>query len=138
VKWYIAVASLYKTRVGFFSKLFGGKSQSDAAPAPESEPEPEPAPDAVVVLRRGMSVPKPEYLAQVIAQAFPDGLPESVPRVGLSQPSWYKTEEAADQIAAGVTETFSLKFALGGATSRRRALDGPDGCQLMLVEIYRA
>ncbi|HZS37106.1 MAG TPA: hypothetical protein VFF06_09775 [Polyangia bacterium] len=128
--------------MGFFSKLFGGKSAegaaTDAAREPEPEPQNDPQPDAVVVLRRGMSVPKPDYLARVIAAAFPGGLDESVPRVGLSQPSWYKTEEVADQIAAGVTETFALKFALAGATSRRRALDGPDGCQVMLVELYRS
>lgn len=120
--------------MGLFSKLFGGGKDPSG---PEPEPEPEP-PAVVVVLRRGMSVPRPDYLAQVLAAAFPAGLPESVPRIGLSQPSWYKTEEVADQIAAGVTETFAAKFALGGATSRRRALEGPDGCQVMLVELHRA
>jgi hypothetical protein len=84
-----------------------------------------------------MSVPKPDYVEQVLAAAFPDGLPASVPRVGLSQPSWFKSEEVADHIAAGVVETFSAKFELGAATSRRRALAGPDGCQLLLVELYR-
>jgi hypothetical protein len=129
-------ASLYESRVGFFSKLFGGPSSTENERAPELAPEPA-HPDAIVVLRRGMSVPKAEYLAEVVAAAFPNGLPESVPRVGLSQPAWYRTEEVADQIAAGVTETFAAKLDLDGATSRRRALAGPDGCPIMLVELYR-
>src|SRR6185312_1565499 len=85
--------------MGLLSKLFGSKPQAEAAP--EASPPEAPAhPDAVIVLRRGMSVPKPEYLAGVIASAFPEGLPDEVPRTALAQPSWYKTEEVAEQIAS--------------------------------------
>jgi len=119
--------------MGLFSKLFGG-----GGGPPPSEPEPEPEPPAVVILlRRGMNVPKPEYVEAVLASAFPGGLPESVPRVALSQPSWFKTDEVAEQIAAGVVETFARKFEVGDPSSRRRVLDGPDGCEVMLVEIHR-
>jgi hypothetical protein len=123
--------------VGLFSKLFGGQKSPERAPEAEPEPARDPRPDAIVVLRRGMNLPDSDYVAQVVATLFPDGLPAEVPRVGLSQPSWFKTEEVADSIAAGVVETFAARFSLAGATSRRRALAGPDGCQILVVELYR-
>ncbi|HEY7955628.1 MAG TPA: hypothetical protein VII38_10055 [Polyangia bacterium] len=122
--------------MGLFSKLFGGKSQVDSSSAPETAAEPE-HPDAVIVLRRGMSVPKPEYLEGVLAVAFSGGLPESVARIALAQPSWFKNDEVADQIAAGVVEAFAAKLGVEGASSRRRALDGPDGCACLVIELYR-
>lgn len=122
--------------MGLFSKLFGGKKSPDA-PEAEAAPEPEPVhPDVVVVLRRGMNLPNAEYVGQVVASLFPS-LPETIPRVGLSQPSWFKTEEVADSIAAGVAETFAAKLELEGVTTRRRAVAGPDGCQVLVVELYR-
>ena len=118
--------------MGLFSKLFGSKP-----PEPEPEPEPEPIPVAVIVLRRGMRVPDGEYLAQVIAAQYPAGLPDTVHRVGLSQPSWFKKEEIADSMAGDVASTFALKFELAAYTHRRRVLTGPEGAPLMLVELYR-
>src|SRR5437899_2658632 len=115
--------------MGFFSKLFGGKSEA----VPEAPPEPEPIPEAVIVLRRGMKVPPAEYLAEVIAAAYPDGLPETVQRIGLSQPSWFKKDEIADSLAGDVASTFALKLQLAAYTHRRRVLTGPEGAPLMLV-----
>jgi hypothetical protein len=120
--------------VGFFSKLFGGKAEP-AAPAPE--PEPEPLPEAVIILRRGMKVPPADYLAEVIAAVYPDGLPDTVQRIGLSQPSWFKKDEIADSMAGDVASTFALKLQLAAYTHRRRVLTGPEGAPLMLVELYR-
>jgi len=121
--------------VGFFSKLFGGKS---GPAAPEPEPEPEPIPEDVIVLRRGMKVPAAEYLAEVLAGVYPDGLPEGVHRIGLSQPSWFKKDEIADSMAGDVASTFALKFQLEAYTHRRRLLTGPEGAPLMLVELFRS
>ncbi len=118
--------------MGLFSKLFGGKSAE-----PEPEPEPEPIPVAVIVLRRGMRVPAADYLTEVIAAEYPDGLPDTVHRIGLSQPSWFKKEEVADSMASDVASTFALKFALAAYTHRRRVLTGPEGAPLMLVELFR-
>jgi hypothetical protein len=115
--------------VGFFSKLFGG-SKSE----PEAELEPD-RPKAVVVLRRGMNVPAADYVAKVIAAAYPQGLPDSVKTFGLSQPSWYKTEEVADAIAMSVVQTFAQKLGLTEGTHVRRPVEGPDGCACMLVEL---
>ena len=67
----------------------------------------------------------------------PDGLPDTVHRVGLSQPSWFKKEEIADSMAGDVASTFALKFELAAYTHRRRVLTGPEGAPLMLVELYR-
>jgi hypothetical protein len=120
--------------MGFFSKLFGG----DKTEPPVEEPVDEPPPDVVVVLRRGMSVPDGSYIAQVIAGAFPEGLPETVARVGLSQPGWFKSEEIADSIATDVAATFAVKHALGDdCTHRRRVLAGPEGAPVMVVELRR-
>ncbi len=118
--------------MGFFSKLFG----KPEAAAPEVAPEPEPVLAAVVILRRGMKVPAAEYLAEVLAGIYPDGLPDTVRRIGLSQPSWFKTEEIADSMATDVASTFALKLELGAYTHRRRVLIGPEGAPLMLVELY--
>ncbi len=115
--------------MGFFSKLFGG-SKSE----PEAEPEAN-RPLAVVVLRRGMNVPAREYIAKVIAAAYPHGLPDSVQRFGLSQPSWYKTEEVADAIANSVVQTFAARLGLVEGTHVRRPVEGPDGCACMVVEL---
>lgn len=122
--------------MGFFGKLFGGKGEAPPEAAPPPEVPDHPA--VVIVLRRGMNLPAPEYVAQVVANAFPDGLPESVPRIGLSQPGWYKTEEVADAITSGVAETFARKHDLGdGVATRRRAIDGPDGCACLVIELRR-
>jgi hypothetical protein len=118
--------------VGFFSKLFGGKSEPEVV----AEPEPEPLPAAVVVLRRGMKVPPAEYLAEVLAREYPDGLPDTIQRFGLSQPTWFKKEEIADSMAGDVASTFALKLQLSAYTHRRRLLTGPEGAPLMLVEIF--
>jgi hypothetical protein len=118
--------------VGLFSKLFGKKGEEP--PAPEAE---EPAlPKAVVVLRRGMKVPDASYIDKVISTAFPAGLPESVERIGLSQPSWYKTEEVADAIATGVVDTFAERFGLVHGTHVRRPFEGPDGCACLVIELH--
>jgi hypothetical protein len=118
--------------VGFFSKLFG-------KPEPEPEPAPEPEhPEAVIILRRGMKVPAADYLAQVLAEAYPDGLPEAVQRFGLSQPSWFKKEEIADSMAGDVASTFALKLQLAAYTHRRKLLTGPEGAPLMLVELFKS
>jgi hypothetical protein len=123
--------------MGFLGKLFGGKKEGGTqAEAPPEEPEAPDWPDAVIVLRRGMNLPKDDYVKQVVESAIP-GIPESVPRVGLSQPSWFKTEEVADAIASGVAETFGAQFDLGAATHRRRVVDGPEGCACLLVELRR-
>jgi len=119
--------------MGLFSRLFGGKTQAE----PEAPPEPEPIPEAVIVLRRGMRVPADDYLAEVVAGAFPEGLPDTVRRIGLSQPSWFKTEEIADSMANDVASTFALKLELAAYTHRRRVLTGPEGAPLMLVELFR-
>jgi hypothetical protein len=84
-----------------------------------------------------MRVPDAEYLAQVIAAEFPDGLPDAVHRIGLSQPSWFKKDEIADSMAGDVASTFALKFDLAAYTHRRRVLTGPEGAPLMLVELFR-
>ncbi len=124
--------------MGLFSKIFGGKS--DPAP-PAADPavvaDAPDHPDVAVILRRGMNVPSAEYLEQVVARAFPEGLPASVPRVGLSQPTWFKTEEVADAIAASAVETFGKKYNLEEPSSRRRVIEGPDGCPNLLVELRR-
>lgn len=118
--------------MGFFSRLFGAKE----APAP-TEPEPGPELVAVVILRRGMKVPAADYLDQVLAAAYPDGLGAGVQRFGLSQPSWFKKEELADSAAGDVAATFAVKLALEGHVHRRRLLTGPEGASLMLVELFR-
>jgi hypothetical protein len=126
---------MYKCRVGFLGKLFGKK---DGAPEPQAEeaaPEPD-WPDAVIVLRRGMNLPKDDYVKQVVEAALP-GIPESVQRFGLSQPSWFKTDEVADAIASGVAETFAAQLGLGDATHRRRVVDGPEGCACLVIELRR-
>jgi hypothetical protein len=126
--------------MGLFSRIFGGggktpePADTTESPAPA---EPEPTPEAVIVLRRGMKVPAGDYLQQVLAEAFPAGLPENVHRIGLSQPSWFKTEETADSMAGDVASTFALKFALGAYHHRRRVLTGPEGAPLMVVELFR-
>lgn len=127
---------LYKGEVGFLGKLFGGKKDGGAQPPAPEEPETPDWPDAVIVLRRGMNLPKDDYVRQVVESALP-GLPESVPKVGLSQPSWFKTDEVADAMASGVAETFAAQFQLGAATHRRRLVDGPEGCPCLLVELRR-
>jgi hypothetical protein len=119
--------------MGFFSRLFGG-----APSEPEAEPEPEPVPEAVIVLRRGMKVPAADYLQQVIGAAYPDGLPETVQRIGLSQPTWFKNEELADSMAGDVASTFAVKFALAAYSHRRRVVAGPEGAPLMIVELFRS
>jgi hypothetical protein len=118
--------------MGFFGKLFGGGSR-----APEPEPEPEPELVAVVVLRRGMSVPNADYVGQVLAAAFPDGLAAGVERVGLSQPSWFKTEEIGDSMAGDVAATFALKLGIESPSHRRHVVAGPEGAQVMIVELRR-
>jgi hypothetical protein len=129
---------LYKRDMGLFSRIFGGggKAAEPEATTP-AEPEPEPTLEAVIVLRRGMKVPAADYLQQVLAGAFPGGLPEKVHRIGLSQPSWFKTEEIADSMAGDVASTFALKFSLGAYHHRRRVLTGPEGAPLMLIELFR-
>jgi hypothetical protein len=123
--------------MSILSRLFrGGKSASEATRDPEPS-APEAPPEAVVVLRRGMSVPKDEYVAQVVASAFPSGLPPSVRRFGLSQPSWFKTEEIADCMASEVAATFAQKLGLTGHSHRRHVLEGPEGAPVMVVELYR-
>jgi hypothetical protein len=120
--------------VGIFGKLFGKQPQADTV-APV-EPEAPDWPDAVVVLRRGMNMPDAGYVAKVVAASC-DGLPEAVPRIGLSQPSWFKNEEGADHIAQGVVETFASQLGLGEVSSRRHLVDGPDGCACLVVELRR-
>jgi len=126
---------LYKRGMGLFSRIFGGGEKPPESRAPPAEPEP--TLEAVIVLRRGMRVPAEDYLAQVIAEAFPAGLPAEVRRIGLSQPSWFKTEEIADSMAGDVASTFALKLTLGAYHHRRRVLTGPEGAPLMVVELYR-
>jgi hypothetical protein len=123
--------------MGFFSRLFGEK-KTEPEPKPASEPEPEPEPEAVILLRRGMRVPDADYIEQVLASFFPEKLPDAVHRIGLCQPSWFKTEEVADSMASDVASTFALKFALGAYTHRRRVLTGPEGAPVMLVELFRS
>jgi hypothetical protein len=123
--------------MGLFSRLFGGGDKPAEPPEAAEPPEPEPIPEAVIVLRRGMKVPNAEYLAEVIAGAYPEGLPDTVHRVGLSQPSWFKKDEIADSMAGDVASTFALKYSLAAYTHRRRLLTGPEGAPLMLVELYR-
>jgi hypothetical protein len=123
--------------MGLFSRLFGGGKPAEPVNEDETPPEPEPLPEAVIILRRGMKVPAAEYLAEVIAAAYPEGLPDTVHRIGLSQPSWFKKDELADSAAGDVASTFALKFSLAAYTHRRRMLTGPEGAELMLVELYR-
>jgi hypothetical protein len=128
--------------VGLFSKWFGGGKRDDRDVDKGSDKdinkEPASPPVAVVVLRRGMNLPDAAYIEGVIARVFSGGLPESVQRFGLSQPTWFKSEEIADNIAQGVVETFAPKLALGdGVSSRRYVIDGPDGCACLLVELRR-
>src|SRR5689334_10226923 len=120
--------------MGFFSKLFGGKPEAPAEPEPP--PEPEAPPVAIVLLRRGMSVPKPEYVAQVLGSLRPE-LPESVPRFALAQPSWFKKEELADSAAADVAASFAQKLGVAVYTHRREFANGPEGAPLMIVELRR-
>jgi hypothetical protein len=122
--------------MGLFSRLFGGDKQ--AGPRDEPVEAPEPPPDLVVVLRRGMNVPSAEYVDQVLAGLFPAGLPETCQRIALSQPSWYKSEEIADSIAAEVAATFGGKLGLDAPAHRRRTVDGPEGALVMVVELRRA
>jgi hypothetical protein len=127
--------------MSFFSRLFKGRPEAkpEAEPPPKLEgpPKPEPPPQAVVVLRRGMSVPKDEYVAQVVAVAFPGGLPSSVRRFGLSQPSWFKSEEIADSMASDVAATFAQKLGLAEHSHRHHVLSGPEGAPVMIIELYR-
>jgi hypothetical protein len=84
-----------------------------------------------------MNVPDAGYVAKVIAAELGE-LAESVPRLGLSQPSWFKDAEGADHIAQGIAETFGPKLGLGEVTASRSAVDGPDGCSCLLVQLRRA
>lgn len=121
--------------MGFFKKLFGGESKT---PAPVEETEVAEAPPvAVIVLRRGMSVPNDEYIEKVLRAALP-ALDAGVHRIGLSQPSWYKNEELADSMASDVAVTFAKKFSVESHTHRRRVVEGPEGAQVMIVELHRA
>jgi hypothetical protein len=129
--------------MSFFSRLFKGRPESSPepelqpSPKPEAPPEPAPPPEAVVVLRRGMSIPKDEYVAQVVALAFPGGLPSSVRRFGLAQPSWFKSEEIADSMASDVAATFAQKLGLAEHSHRRHVLAGPEGAPVMIIELHR-
>jgi hypothetical protein len=116
--------------VGFFSKL-RGKKEAPEPPKPIEEP-----PAALIVLRHGMSVPSDEYVATVIASALPDGA-LSVPRAGLSQPSWFKTAEIAESAAANAAEALGPKLGLAEPSHRHRLLEGPDGARVMLIELRR-
>jgi hypothetical protein len=122
--------------MSFWSRILGGKGRSPA-PVEPVEPVGPDLPEAVVVLRRGMNLPAPEYIEGVLERACP-GLPASVARRGLSQPSWYKNEEGADSIAQGVVESFAAELGIANASSRRRLVDGPDGCACMIVELRRS
>lgn len=122
--------------MGLFSKFFGGKPSAPAATGPEEAIPIEPPPDAVVVLRRGMNVPSAQYVAQVVASALPE-LKAEVPRIGLSQPSWFKSSETAESAAADAAQAIGLKLGLDAPRHRHRTLDGPDGAQVLLVELRR-
>ena len=116
--------------MGLFSRLFGKKEAEPAKPGAE------PVSVAVFVLGRGMRIPDTDYVSQVVAIAFPRGLPENVQRIGLSQPSWYKTEEVADAIASSVVDAYARRFELADPTHVRRPAEGPDGCACLVVELY--
>jgi hypothetical protein len=117
--------------VGLFSRLFGKKET-----APAKDDEADPTPRAVFVLRRGMRVPDDDYVSQVVAAVFPRGLPESVRRIGMSQPSWYKTEEVADAIATSVVDVYARKLDMLDPSHVRRPVEGPDGCACLVIELY--
>jgi hypothetical protein len=117
----------YIWRVSFLDKLFGKRK-----PEPPPPPEAEETLVAVIVLRRGMSVPKPDYVAQVTSD-----LPEIIQRFALAQPSWFKTEEIADSMASDVASTFALKLGLESYTHRRRVVAGPEGAPVMIVELLQ-
>jgi hypothetical protein len=123
--------------MGFFGKLFGKPdAPPPAAPATPSEDEAPPA--AVVVLRQGMSVPSPPYVDQVIAAAYPEGLPAAVERFGLAQPVWFKNSEIADNAAGDVATAFAARLALADQHHTYRTLEGPDGSRVMVVELRKA
>lgn len=123
--------------MGLFRRLFGGDPAAPADPLrPGQEAAPqaaEPQPAAVVVLRRGMNVPSEDYVATVVTAA---GFAPSIPRFGLSQPSWFKTDETAEAIAAEVAQTFATKLALPAHSHVKRTVAGPEGCPVLLVAIF--
>ncbi len=118
--------------MGLFSKLFGSKT-ADAEPAAPTPIAPERVVKAAVVLRQGMRVPDPQYVAQVIAAA---GLPAEVASLGLSQPTWFKNRELAESAALDAAQAFCTKLGIEETAHKHRTVAGPDGAKVMLVEIF--
>jgi hypothetical protein len=89
---------------------------------------------AVLVLRQGMNVPDDAYVAQVVASVVPD-VDASVPRAGLSQPTWWKNMEFAESAAGDAARAFAQKLALASDAYSYRIATGPDGANVMVVLI---
>src|SRR5262249_25913152 len=128
----------WRPTMGLLSKLFGGKETAPPGAAePGAAPIPlDPLPDAVVVLRRGMNIPTADYVAHVVSAALPE-LGPNVPRIGLAQPRWFKSSEIAESAAADAAHAIGLKLGLVSPRHRYRTLDGPDGAQVLLIELHR-
>src|SRR2546429_4828763 len=119
--------------VGLFDRLFGKRP-----PAPEAEPEPpseEPPPAGVIVLREGMRVPDGDYVLAVARRAFDGEPPGDLPRIGLSQPRWFKNSEVTESGAADAVAACAGRLGLDDCAHRYAALEGPDGARVLLIEL---
>src|SRR5437016_1160723 len=107
--------------MGLFDKLFGKPRASEAEAAVQAETAPAPAhPVLVALCRHGMNVPSAEEMEQVVGIAYPDPLPAEVERVGLAQPSWFKTQEIVRSAAADVAQAMAHRRGLEDYTHEYR------------------
>jgi hypothetical protein len=124
--------------MGLFSKLFGSKAEPGSESPSELAAVAAPAaPDAILVLRRGMNVPADDYVAAVVTTHLGAPPPEGLFKTGLSQPSWFKNSEIAHSAAADAARAYALKFSLGEVEHEYRLATGPDGAEIMIVELRR-
>jgi hypothetical protein len=121
--------------VGFLDRLLG-RSAPPPAPAAEVDQPPPREVDVVAICRHGMNVPSPDEIDEVVAIAYPEGLGQRARRVGLSQPSWFKTQESAESAAADVAQAMAHKFALGEYEHHHRIIEREGAAKVLLVEVY--
>lgn len=119
--------------MGLFDRLFGKRAKPE--PSAEAAPAPPRPPAAVIVLREGMRVPDDEYVLQVAAHAFSEPPPPSLPRIGLSQPRWFKNSEFTASGVADAVAALAPRLGLDAPEVEHSELRGPDGARVMLIAL---